>query len=129
MRIGVPGQARPGDPGSAVILGHVDSNHGLAVLHRLRELHRGDEVRVRRADGSMVRFLVQRTEQTLTRRFPTDAVSYPTLTAGLRLVTCGGLFDRSTGPTAPTSSSSPLSGPDRAAGQGVRSVQRSTTCR
>jgi Sortase domain len=47
----VPG-TRPGDPGSAVILGHVDSKRGgPAVFYRLRELHRGDEIRVKRADG------------------------------------------------------------------------------
>jgi Sortase domain len=84
---------RPGDPGSAVILGHVDSTSGPAVFYRLRELRRGDQITVARADGSTVRFVVQRTEQTLKRRFPTDDVYYPTLTPGLRLVTCGGEFD------------------------------------
>jgi sortase (surface protein transpeptidase) len=88
---------RPGDPGSAVILGHVDSKRGPAVFFRLRELRRGDEVRVRRADGSLVRFVVERTEQFPKQRFPTDDVYYPTLTPGLRLVTCGGLFDRRSG--------------------------------
>jgi hypothetical protein len=89
--------ARPGDPGSAVILGHVDSKRGPAVFYRLRELRRGDQITVTRADGSTVRFVVQRTEQTLKRRFPTDDVYYPTLTPGLRLVTCGGVFDDSWG--------------------------------
>jgi sortase (surface protein transpeptidase) len=88
---------RPGDPGSAVILGHVDSTRGPAVFFRLRELRRGDEVRVKRADGSRLRFVVERTEQYDKQRFPTDDVYYPTLTSGLRLVTCGGLFDDSTG--------------------------------
>jgi hypothetical protein len=84
---------RPGDPGSAVILGHVDSRRGPAVFFRLRELRRGDQVKVTRADGSSVWFVVERTEQFPKERFPTDAVYYPTLTPGLRLVTCGGLFD------------------------------------
>jgi sortase (surface protein transpeptidase) len=84
---------RPGDPGSAVILGHVDSKTGPAVFYRLRELRRGDEVVVRRADGSTVRFVVQRTEQYPKKRFPTDEVYYPTLSPELRLVTCGGEFD------------------------------------
>jgi sortase (surface protein transpeptidase) len=88
---------RPGDPGSAVILGHVDSDHGPAVFYRLRELRRGDEVRVRRADGSTLRFVVQRTQQYPKARFPTDDVYYPTLTPELRLVTCGGVFDSSWG--------------------------------
>ena len=89
---------RPGEPGSAVILGHVDSKEdGPAVFFRLRELRRGDQIRVRRADGSTVRFVVQRTEQYDKQRFPTDDVYYPTLTPGLRLVTCGGEFDATAG--------------------------------
>jgi sortase (surface protein transpeptidase) len=88
---------RPGDPGSAVILGHVDSKSGPAVFYRLRELRHGDLVEVARADGSTVRFAVQRTEQYDKRRFPTDEVYYPTLTPALRLVTCGGEFDATAG--------------------------------
>ena len=88
---------RPGDPGSAVILGHVDSRRdGPAVFFRLRELRRGDQIKVVRADGSSVRFSVDRTEQYPKSRFPTDAVYYPTLTPHLRLVTCGGEFDSRT---------------------------------
>jgi sortase (surface protein transpeptidase) len=88
---------RPGDPGSAVILGHVDSTRGPAVFYRLRELRPGDEITITRADGSPVRFVVQRTAQYDKRRFPTDEVYYPTLAPALRLVTCGGQFDFTTG--------------------------------
>jgi sortase (surface protein transpeptidase) len=88
---------RPGDPGSAVILGHVDSKGGPAVFFRLRQLRRGDQVQVARADGSVVRFVVQRTAQYPKRRFPTEEVYYPTLTPTLRLVTCGGTFDATAG--------------------------------
>jgi sortase (surface protein transpeptidase) len=88
---------RPGDPGSAVILGHVDSTRGPGVFYRLRELGPGDRVVVVRADGSRVTFVVQRTEQYPKARFPTADVYYPTLTPMLRLVTCGGAFDRDWG--------------------------------
>ena len=88
---------RPGDPGSAVILGHVDSKGGPAVFSRLRQLRRGDQIKIGRADGSAVRFIVQRTEQYPKDRFPTDEVYYPTLTPTLRLVTCGGDFDAAAG--------------------------------
>jgi sortase (surface protein transpeptidase) len=88
---------RPGDPGSAVILGHVDSKRGPAVFFRLRELRRGDMVTIRRADGSSVRFVVERTEQYLKDRFPTDEVYYPTLIPALRLVTCSGEFNATVG--------------------------------
>ena len=88
---------RPGDPGSAVILGHVDSKRGPAVFFRLRQLRRGDAITITRADGSSVRFVVERINQYPKDRFPTDAVYYPTLTPALRLVTCGGQFDASAG--------------------------------
>jgi sortase (surface protein transpeptidase) len=88
---------RPGDPGSAVILGHVDSKRGPAVFFRLRELRPGDQIDVTRADGSSLRFVVQRTAKFDKQRFPTDEVYYPTLTPMLRLVTCGGQFDATTG--------------------------------
>ena len=92
------GGTRPGDPGSAVILGHVDSKaSGPAVFYRLPELRRGDRVEVVRADGSRVTFAVQRVEQYPKARFPTADVYYPTLTPMLRLVTCGGAFDPNEG--------------------------------
>jgi hypothetical protein len=91
------GGPRPGEPGSAVILGHVDSKRGPAVFYRLRELRPGDEIEVTRADGSSVRFVVERTAQFLKKRFPTDDVYYPTLSPKLRLVTCGGEFDFTAG--------------------------------
>jgi hypothetical protein len=92
-----PGGTRPGDPGSAVMLGHVDSKRGPAVFYRLRELHPGDPITVARADGTTARFAVDRVEQYPKTRFPTDDVYYPTLTPKLRLVTCGGSFDFASG--------------------------------
>jgi sortase (surface protein transpeptidase) len=88
------GSPRPGDPGSAVIMGHVDSKaSGPAVFYRLRELRPGDQIQVTRADGSVVRFAVDRTAQYPKANFPTDEVYYPTLQSELRLITCGGSFD------------------------------------
>jgi hypothetical protein len=87
------GGTRPGDPGSAVVLGHVDSRSGPAVFYRVRELRRGDQVKVTTADGTVLRFAVDRVEQYPKTRFPTADVYYPTLTPKLRLVTCGGSFD------------------------------------
>jgi hypothetical protein len=84
---------RPGDPGSAVILGHVDSKAGPAVFYRLRELRPGDRVEVVRAGGSRIAFTVERVARYDKRRFPTAEVYYPTLEPMLRLVTCGGAFD------------------------------------
>lgn len=88
---------RPGDPGSAVILGHVDSKAGPAVFYRLRELRSGDRVEVVRAGGSRVAFTVERVARYPKRRFPTADVYYPTGEPMLRLVTCGGAFDLASG--------------------------------
>lgn len=88
---------KPGQDGPAVILGHVDSPYGAAVFARLAELAPGDEVLVDRADGTTVRFAVERLERHPKDAFPTDAVYGNDLRPGLRLITCGGSFDRSTG--------------------------------
>lgn len=88
---------RPGQRGPAVILGHVDSQDGPAVFYRLRDLEHGDEVTVTRRDGSRVTFVVDRIERHAKTRFPTDDVYLPTAAPTLRLVTCGGTFDRDNG--------------------------------
>ena len=89
------GGPAPGDVGPAVLAGHVDSTDGPAVFWRLRELAPGDEVLVDRADGTTARFTVTRVERHPKDAFPTEAVYGPTPDAQLRLVTCGGEFDRS----------------------------------
>jgi LPXTG-site transpeptidase (sortase) family protein len=91
------GSPRPGAIGSAIIIGHIDSVKGPGVFFRLDELRRGDQVYVRRADGTMVEFRVTSVEEYLKDRFPTQAVYGPTPDAELRLITCGGAFDNATG--------------------------------
>lgn len=86
--------AVPGDVGPAVIAGHVDSRDGPAVFYDLRELAHGDVVDVAREDGTTARFTVLGTEQYPKDEFPTQAVYGPTPDAELRLITCGGVFDR-----------------------------------
>ncbi|HEY7016305.1 MAG TPA: class F sortase [Streptosporangiaceae bacterium] len=88
---------RPGQPGPAVILGHVDSKSGPAVFYELQTLRPGDIVRVGLADGRALVFRVQRVERYPKDHFPTEAVYLPTLSRELRLITCGGTFDYATG--------------------------------
>ncbi|WP_309227303.1 class F sortase [Micromonospora thermarum] len=83
----------PGDPGPAVIAGHLDSRAGPAVFARLGELRRGDRVEVWRGDR-VVSFRVTGAVRVPKDRFPTTAVYGPTPGPELRLVTCGGDFDR-----------------------------------
>jgi hypothetical protein len=88
---------RPGQPGPAVILGHVDSKSGPAVFYQLRALRPGDSVRVGLADGRTLTFRVQRLQRYPKDEFPTEAVYFPTLNRELRLITCGGEFDYARG--------------------------------
>jgi sortase (surface protein transpeptidase) len=89
--------ATPGDAGPAVIVGHVDSRTGPAVFYRLRELLPGSEVVVRMSDGSGRTFVVARIAEFAKTAFPTQEVYGATPRPRLRLITCGGPFDRSTG--------------------------------
>lgn len=89
--------AAPGAPGPAVLTGHVDGGGAPAVFARLRELRPGDAVLVDRADGTSVSFVVTRVERHPKAAFPTAAVYGPTPGPELRLITCGGTFDRAAG--------------------------------
>jgi LPXTG-site transpeptidase (sortase) family protein len=84
---------RPGQPGPAVVIGHVDMNHGPAVFFRLREMKPGDAVFVDRADHTTQEFKVTAVRQVAKSDFPTDDVYAPDLESSLRLITCGGQFD------------------------------------
>ena len=89
--------ARPGEPGAAVLLGHVDSPFGPAVFTRLPAVRRGAKVLVDRADGSTVVFRVTRVEEHRRAKFPAVDVYWPTLQRELRLITCGGPYVRAAG--------------------------------
>ena len=91
------GGPRPGDPGPAVIAGHVDSKTGPAVFYRIRDLRPGDAIAVERRDGSRARFAVLGSEQYPKSHFPTARVYGRTAGPTLRLITCSGTFDRATG--------------------------------
>jgi sortase (surface protein transpeptidase) len=86
----------PGENGTAVIAGHVDSRSGPAVFFRLRDLRGGDRVDVDRADGSTARFSVTRIARYRKTGVPAG-VYRATPGPELRLVTCGGAFDRGRG--------------------------------
>jgi hypothetical protein len=91
------GSPRPGTIGSAIIAGHVDSRTGPGIFFWLRTLHRGDRIYVGRADGTMAVFTVTKIRKFAKDEFPTAAVYGPVPDAELRVITCGGIFDRSRG--------------------------------
>ncbi|OJF15115.1 class F sortase [Couchioplanes caeruleus] len=84
----------PGDVGPAVLAGHVDSKNGPAVFYRLREVGVGDRIEVIRG-GATLTFTVTATAWYPKNAFPTERVYGPTPDRQLRLITCGGVFDRS----------------------------------
>ena len=90
------GSPRPGAVGSAIIVGHIDSVNGPAVFYRLNELRPGDDVYVKRADGTTAKFRVTSRQTYLKDHFPTQTVYGPTPDAELRLITCGGAWDAAT---------------------------------
>lgn len=86
----------PGQPGPAIIEGHVDSTQGPSVFFRLGDMKPDDQILVRRADGRMLTFHVDAVRDFLKTRFPTTLVyGSPHLDRStLRLITCSD-FDAS----------------------------------
>jgi LPXTG-site transpeptidase (sortase) family protein len=87
----------PGQEGSAVILGHVDSYKGVGVFFNLKSLKAGDRITVTSSDGVVTHFSVTRVVQYSKTAFPDQLVYGPHGKRSLQLVTCGGVFDHATG--------------------------------
>lgn len=87
----------PGQIGSAVILGHVDSYQGPAIFFRLPSLLTGEQVYVDLADGTVVDFSVDTVVEYPKADFPDGLVYASHGYSALQLVTCGGIFDPQTG--------------------------------
>lgn len=88
----------PGALGPSIISGHVDSaKKGPSVFFDLGDLEPGDSVMVTREDGIVANFEVEKVRRYPKDDFPTQLVYGNTDNAALRLITCGGTFDRSSG--------------------------------
>ncbi|MFH8784898.1 class F sortase [Streptomyces roseoverticillatus] len=87
---------RPGEPGAAVLVGHVDTDNAPAVFYDLGSLKPGDTVAVGRADGTTAEFTVEDVSVFTKERFDAAKAYGPRdgKRAELRLITCGGDFDR-----------------------------------
>ncbi|WP_433633671.1 class F sortase [Nocardia sp. CA-120079] len=84
----------PGEQGSAVILGHVDSYQGAGVFFELKKVKPGDMIDVPRADGKTAHFKVTDVRMYLKTQFPDQTVFGARGGATLQVVTCGGEFDQ-----------------------------------
>jgi sortase (surface protein transpeptidase) len=91
------GSVTPGQRGSSIILGHVDSYTGISVFFYIKNLRPGNQIKIVRADGTTAVFAVDGVQKVSKATFPSQIiygnVSYP----GLRLITCGGPFDAAAG--------------------------------
>jgi sortase (surface protein transpeptidase) len=90
------GAPTPGELGPAVIAGHIDWN-GPGVFFAISHLVPGDAVLVTREDGSVATFAVVEVAEFGKEDFPTALVYGGIDFAGLRLITCGGVFNRKAG--------------------------------
>ena len=84
----------PGEPGAAIVAGHVDTKTGPGVFLYLGSVRPGTLVDVAREDGSVVTFAVDSVESFSKTDFPDDRVYGDTPDPQLRLITCGGEYDK-----------------------------------
>ncbi|GAA1931826.1 class F sortase [Streptomyces sodiiphilus] len=90
------GGPTPGARGPALVVGHVDTDTGQAVFYSLSAVEPGSEVRVTREDGSVAEFTVIGVDVIEREQFDPVQVyeGGQDGLAELRLITCGGTFDR-----------------------------------
>ena len=86
------GGARPGEPGRAVVIGHLDTTDGPGVFERVPELDRGERIEVTDNRGDVHAYKVVGVTRVHKRRFPTRAVYGASQHPVLVLVTCGGPY-------------------------------------
>ncbi|MEU2392104.1 class F sortase [Streptomyces sp. NPDC007369] len=87
---------KPGEAGAALMVGHVDTASRPAVFYGLSSARQGGKVRVVRADGSVAEFTIEDVQVYERTRFDPDEAYGPRIAgrAELRLVTCGGTYDK-----------------------------------
>ncbi|MFI5754512.1 class F sortase [Streptomyces sp. NPDC051569] len=90
---------QPGAKGTAVFVGHVDTKTKPAVFYGLSAARPGGKVRVARSDGTVAEFTIDDIQVFSRDHFNARKVYGPRekSRAELRLITCGGTFDRAAG--------------------------------
>lgn len=91
--------ARPGAAGAALMVGHLDTETRPAVFYKLSTVRPGQTVRVIRDDGKVAEFTVDGIQIQDRDHFDARQAYGPHQPgrAELRLITCGGTFDRDSG--------------------------------
>ncbi|OXS64343.1 LPXTG-site transpeptidase (sortase) family protein [Bacillus sp. V-88] len=89
------GGYKPGEPGNAVIGGHVDSRNGPAVFYKLNKLSKGDEIIVKNKEGEKRTFVVIDKKEYPWDDAPLKSIFGYSPASSLNLITCTGDFDHS----------------------------------
>jgi hypothetical protein len=85
----------PGQQGPSVIVGHINSaKYGPGIFSKLDDITKGDTVNVKRKDGTTAHFTIYKKQEFPKSDFPTRKVYGNTHRAELRLITCGGSFNK-----------------------------------
>ncbi|MFJ3970667.1 class F sortase [Streptomyces parvus] len=89
---------RPGAKGTALFVGHVDTDTKPAVFYGLSAVKPGARIEVTRTDGSVAEFTVDDVQLVTRTRFDAQKAYGPREDgrAELRLITCGGTYDHKT---------------------------------
>ncbi|QGZ51824.1 class F sortase [Streptomyces sp. QHH-9511] len=91
------GAVTPGEQGTSVVVGHVDTPDGRAVFFGLGALRKGHHVEIARRDGTTAVFAVYGVEVVSKDRFPAERIYKDGALPELRLLTCGGRFTKEKG--------------------------------
>jgi len=87
---------RPGETGSAIIAGHVDSMYGdAAVFADLHKLKAGDKITVEDDRGGVISFVVRESRKYDAAADATNVFSSNDGKAHVNLITCSGTWDKS----------------------------------
>ncbi|MEU0391813.1 class F sortase [Streptomyces sp. NPDC006208] len=87
----------PGESGTAVVTGHVDSPTGRAVFFLLGVLPKRSTIEITRRDGHTSVFSVDAVEMYQKNKFPDQKVYGSSAKPQLRIITCGGGYTKATG--------------------------------
>ncbi|RLQ93110.1 class F sortase [Falsibacillus albus] len=90
------GGYKPGEPGNAVIDGHVDSKKGPAVFYYLKDLKKGDEIIITGENNKKRVFAVTSVETYIRDDSPVKDIFNFSYGSHLNLITCAGVYDPKT---------------------------------
>ncbi|KAB8186846.1 sortase [Nonomuraea phyllanthi] len=88
---------KPGEDGPAVVIAHVDSKTGPDVFAKLKQVKKGAKIQITDKAGVTYEFVAQRSQQTAKTALPAKQIWGKTDGPALRLITCGGAFDKASG--------------------------------